>query len=114
MFFILSPHIPHNSDYLDTRKMVMELLNAGAHTDFVNKFGVCPHTGYLSSNYFILINLTLFYCLYIIIISDLFHLTNNVPRSLKCLSASVLRYRCPKKYYRDQLPTILVQFTNLH
>ncbi|XP_026811034.1 protein fem-1 homolog B-like [Rhopalosiphum maidis] len=87
------PHIPHNSDYLDTRKMVMELLNAGAHTDFVNKFGVCPHTGYLS---------------------NLFHLTNNVPRSLKCLSASVLRYRCPKKYYRDQLPTILVQFTNLH
>ncbi|CAH1711998.1 protein fem-1 homolog B [Aphis gossypii] len=87
------PHIPHNSDYLDTRKMVMELLNAGAHTDFVNKLGVCPHTGYLST---------------------LFNLTNNIPRSLKCLSASVLRYRCPKKYYRDQLPKKLVQFTNLH
>ncbi|CAI6366920.1 unnamed protein product [Macrosiphum euphorbiae] len=87
------PHIPHDSDYLDTRKMVMELLNAGAHTDFVNKLGVCPHTGYLSK---------------------LFHLTNNMPRSLKCLSASVLKYRCPKKYYRNQLPKTLVQFTNLH
>lgn len=49
MYFILSPHIPHESKYLDTKKMVMELLNAGAHTDFVNKFGVCPHTGYLKS-----------------------------------------------------------------
>lgn len=41
--------------------MVMELLNAGAHTDFVNKFGVCPHTGYLKSNTNILQFFTLFY-----------------------------------------------------
>jgi hypothetical protein len=51
--YILSPHIPHESDYLDSKKMVIELLNAGAHTDFVNKCGVCPHTGYLKSNYLI-------------------------------------------------------------
>jgi hypothetical protein len=31
--------------------MVIELLNSGSHTDFVNERGVCPHTGYLKSNY---------------------------------------------------------------
>lgn len=92
----------------------MELLNAGAHTDFVNKLGVCPHTGYLSSNYFILFNFILCYWKYLIFVLDLFHLTNNMPRSLKCLSASVLKSRFPKKYYDDQLPQILVKFTNLH
>lgn len=41
--------------------MVMELLNAGAHTDYVNRDGECPHTGYLKSNGFE------FYCTYSII-----------------------------------------------
>lgn len=35
--------------------IVKELLNAGAHTDFVNKKGVCPHTSFLTSNDLILI-----------------------------------------------------------
>lgn len=56
-----SPHIPHNSDDLDTKKMVMELLNAGAHTDYVNSDGECPHTGYLKSNGFIFHAFTIFF-----------------------------------------------------
>ncbi|XP_022173057.1 protein fem-1 homolog B-like [Myzus persicae] len=87
------PHIPHDTDFLDTRKMVLELLNAGAHTDFVNKSGDCPYTGYLSS---------------------VFHLTNNTPRSLKCLSACAVKNKLPKYYYRDKLPKILLKFTFLH
>lgn len=59
--YILSPHIPHESDYLDTKKMVMELLNAGAHTDFVNKWGMCPHTGYLNSNNLVFYKLSIFH-----------------------------------------------------
>lgn len=41
--------------------MAMELLNAGAHSDFVNKDGVCPHTGYLNSNDLIFVTFTMFY-----------------------------------------------------
>lgn len=46
--------------------MVMELLNAGAHTDYVNRDGECPHTGYLKSNDFI------FYCTYSFVNFSLF------------------------------------------
>lgn len=50
ILIVLSPHIPHASDQLDTKKMVIELLNADAHTDVVNNSGDCPHAGYLKSN----------------------------------------------------------------
>lgn len=91
----------------------MELLNAGAHTDYVNRDRECPHTGYLKSNGFI------FYCTYftvnnIVIFLDLFRLTNKTPTSLKCLSARVLKYQCPKESYQNQLPQSLEEFTGLH
>lgn len=59
-YLFSSPHIPHESDDLDTKKMVLELLNAGAHTDYVNKNGECPHTGYLTSKILLLICLIFF------------------------------------------------------
>lgn len=48
---VFSPEIPHNSDDSSTKQMVLELLNADAHTDFVNSFGECPHSGFLKSEY---------------------------------------------------------------
>lgn len=47
---ILSPNMPHAHNEFETNKIVVALLNAGAHTDIVNNFGENPHTGYLSGN----------------------------------------------------------------
>lgn len=91
----------------------MELINAGAHTDYVNRDGECPSTGYLKSNGFIFYN-TYFIVYNIVIFLALFHLTNKTPTSLKCLSARVLKYQCPKESYQNQLPQTLEEFTNLH
>lgn len=49
LVYVFSPDIPHNSDDSSTKQIVLELLNADAHTDFVNSFGLCPHTGFLKS-----------------------------------------------------------------
>ncbi|XP_050524337.1 protein fem-1 homolog B [Daktulosphaira vitifoliae] len=87
------PHIPHTSNHLDTKKMVMELLDSGAHTDFINNRGVCPHTGFLNT---------------------VFKLTNNNPMSLKCLAAREVRKNIPREYYLKQLPIELKDFTDLH
>lgn len=46
---VFSSPVLINSKDSDTRKMVLELLNADAHTDIVNKNGECPHTGFLKS-----------------------------------------------------------------
>ncbi|XP_050427498.1 protein fem-1 homolog B-like [Adelges cooleyi] len=87
------PHIPHTNNCLDTKRMVMELLDSDAHTDFVNNRGVCPHTGFLST---------------------VFNLTNNNPMSLKCLAARCVRRNIAKVNYHNQLPSELEEFTNLH
>lgn len=49
---IFSPDISHNNDDSSTKQMVLELLNADAHTDLVNRDGECPHTEFLKSNGF--------------------------------------------------------------
>lgn len=37
-----------------------------------------------------------------------------MPRSLKCLSAQVIKCTFPKEYYEFELPKILTEFTFLH
>lgn len=92
----------------------MELLNNGAHIDYTNKFGECPHTGYLKSNSFFL-HLFVYYLLLIYYdFLALFHLTIKTPLSLKCLSAKVVNRQFSKEWFQNQLPLTLQDFTNLH
>lgn len=62
LFFntIFSPEMATEDQEKATR-IVLELLDAGAHTDFVNKYGQSPYTGYLSGNGYILLKRVVLY-----------------------------------------------------
>ncbi|VVC26097.1 Hypothetical protein CINCED_3A000901 [Cinara cedri] len=88
-----NPSISHNSRNSDIRKMVIALLNAGAHTDIINNCGVNPHIGYLRNT---------------------FTFTRGIPRSLKCLAAGAVRKNIPEQYYCEDVPQSLLTFINVH
>lgn len=47
---------------------VILLWNAGAHMDMVNKYGICPYTGYLKSNDLMFYKSSLFFMFSIVIV----------------------------------------------
>ncbi|VVC38395.1 Ankyrin repeat-containing domain,Ankyrin repeat [Cinara cedri] len=91
-FFIDYPFMPHDMD-LNSKKIIEELLNAGTHTDIVNKSGWSPHSFDLTNIY---------PCLKI------------SPRKLTCLAACTLKYKTKKEYYCDKLPEAVLKFIDLH
>ncbi|VVC33948.1 Tetratricopeptide-like helical domain,Ankyrin repeat-containing domain,Ankyrin repeat [Cinara cedri] len=90
---IVSPLVS-DSIYFSTKDLIKRLLDAGAHTDIVNNFGVCPYNADP--------------------VTRIFQFMKKYPRKLTCIAACALKYNRDRDYYCDKLPQAILHFIDLH